>query len=88
MSIDSKGVWKYCYWLDDEGLSRLKKQMEEKDTAMVQAEKNPCEALKGDIGYAEPHTWDVICKHDASPWYRASRHVGKNLIVSSFPLVL
>ena len=53
---------------------------------MVQAEKNPCEALKGDIGYAEPHTWDVICKHDASPWYRASKHKGKHLVVSSFPL--
>ena len=86
MSSESKGIWKYCYWLDDEGLSQLKKQMEEKGTVMVQAEKNPCEVLKGEIGYAQPHTWDVICKHDASPWYRASKHAGKHLIVSSFPL--
>jgi len=86
MPTNRKGIWKYCYWLDDSGLSRLKKQMEEKSTAMVKAEKNPCEALKGEIGYAEPLTWDIICKHDAAPWYRASKHVGKNLVVSSFPL--
>ena len=86
MSPESKGIWKYCYWLDDEGLSQLKEQMEEKGTTMVQAEKNPCEALKGEIGYATPHTWDVICTHDASPWYRASKHAGKHLVVSSFPL--
>ena len=60
--------------------------MEEKGTAMVKAEKNPCEALKGEIGYAEPFTWDIICKHDAAPWYRASKHVGENLVVSSFSL--
>lgn len=86
MSTNRKGIWKYCYWLDDAGLSRLKKQMEEKGTTMVQAEKNPCEVLKGEIGYAEPHTWEIICKHDAAPWYRASKHTGKNLVVSSFPL--
>ena len=60
--------------------------MGEKGTAMVQAEKNPCEALKSEIGYSEPHTWGVICKYDAEPWYRASKHAGKSLVVSSFPL--
>jgi hypothetical protein len=79
-------IWKYCYWLDDQRLQGLKKEMAKKKVEMVCAEKNPCEALKGEIGYAEPRSWDVICKHDAAPWYDASRHAGKNLVVSSFSL--
>ena len=86
MSTEKKGIWKYCYWLDDSALPKLKKQMEEKGMNMVQAERNPCEALKDEIGYAEPHTWGIICKHDAKPWYDTSKHAGKNLVVSSFPL--
>ena len=86
MSPNNNGIWKYCYWLDDPGLSELKQEMADQDTPMVRAEQNPCEALKGEIGYAEPTTWSTICKHDAAPWYRASKHNGKNLIVSSFPL--
>jgi len=79
-------ILKHCYWLDEQALGKLQKQMGEKGVEMVRAEKNPCEALRGDIGYAEPHTWDVICKYDAAPWYHASRHVGRTLLVSSFPL--
>ena len=30
MSTEKKGIWKYCYWMDDSALSKLKKQMEEK----------------------------------------------------------
>ena len=77
-------IWKYCYWLDDTALSQLKSRMMKKGITMIQAEKNPCEALKGEIGYAEPHTWEVICRYDAAPWFRASKHAGKNLVVSSF----
>jgi len=79
-------ILKYCYWLDDQFLAMLRKQMAEKRMEIVGAERNPCEALRGEIGYAEPHTWDIICKHDAAPWYHASRHAGKTLVVSSFPL--
>ena len=86
MSRNNNGIWKYCYWLDDQGLSELKQEMADQGTPIVRAEQNPCEALKGEIGYAEPTTWSTICKHDAAPWYRASKHNGKNLIVSSFPL--
>ena len=86
MSTKEKGTWKYCYWLDDSALSKIKKQMEENGIKMVQAERNPCEALKDEIGYAEPHKWGTICKHDAKPWYNASKHAGENLVVSSFPL--
>ncbi len=86
MAEKEGNIWKYCYWLDDQRLQGLKKEMAEKKVEMVRAEKNPCEALKGDIGYAELHTWEVICEHDAAPWYAASKHVGKNLVISSFPL--
>ena len=86
MSPTNNGIWKYCYWLDDSGLTKLKKEMEDQDIPIIRAEQNPCEALKGDIGYAEPPTWSTICKHDAAPWYRASKHNGKNLVASSFSL--
>jgi hypothetical protein len=84
MPAHKEEIWKFCYWLDDTVLSQLKSRMAEQGIAMVQAEKNPCEALKGEIGYAEPHTWDIICKYDAAPWYHTSKHAGKNLVVSSF----
>jgi hypothetical protein len=86
MVTNENEILKYCYWLDDQSLTMLKKQMEGKGIEMGRAEKNPCEALKIDVAYAEPHTWDVICKHDAAPWYHASEHAGKNLVASSFPL--
>ncbi len=86
MSPNKNGTWKYCYWLNDSGLSQLKKEMADQDIPLIRAEQNPCEALKGEIGYAEPETWSTICKHDAAPWYNASKHAGANLVSSSFPL--
>jgi hypothetical protein len=86
MVTNDNEILKYCYWLDDQFLAMLKKQMKGKGVEMGRAERNPCEVLSGEIGYAEPNTWDVICKHDAAPWYHASRHAGKTLVVSSSPL--
>ena len=86
MVTNENEILKYCYWLDDQSLAMLKKQMEGKGIEMVRAERNPCETLKIEVGYAEPHTWDVICKHDAAPWYHASEHAGKNLVTSTSPL--
>ena len=80
---------KYIYWLDEQKLTELKKRMEEKGIEMLRPESFnifPCEAFKGDIGYAEPISWGVICKYDAVPWYRASKHAGKSFVASSFPL--
>jgi hypothetical protein len=79
-------IWKYCYWLNQTSFAQLQHELADKNISMVQAHKNPCEALRGDAGYAEPATWSVICKHDAAPWYRASRHAGETLVVTSFPL--
>ena len=80
------GIWKYCYWVDQALFVRLQQELAGQNISMVKAQQNPCEALRGEAGYAEPATWEAICKHDAAPWYRASRHAGKILAVTSFPL--
>jgi hypothetical protein len=86
MAPDKQDIWKYCYWFDDQGVLQVKKELREKGIEMTPARQNPCEALRGQIGCAEPPVWDVICKHDAAPWYHASSHDGKHLVVSSFAL--
>jgi hypothetical protein len=79
-------VWKYSYWLDKETFEMLECELRDKKIEMIRAKQNPCEALQGTVGCAEPHTWSVICKYDAAPWYLASPHAGEYLVVSSFPL--
>lgn len=78
--------WKYCYWLGREAFDRLDASLREKGIEMPRAKQNPCEALLGDIGCAAPEVWPLICRFDAAPWYNASQHVGKYLVVSSQPL--
>ena len=82
----SNDVWKYCYWISSATLSNLQQQMLKKGVPMAGAVQNPCEALIGEIGYAEPDVWNVICKHDAAPWYHQSKFKGKALVCSSFSL--
>ena len=86
MPEKKNGAWKYCYWLDGSALAELQRELAKHNITMTRAQNNPCEALRGEAGYAEPATWDVICKHDAAPWYRASPHAGEILAVTSFPL--
>ena len=78
--------WKYCYWINEKNLEKMKRQMADRGIEPVQAKQNSCEALRGEIGYAEPAVWSVICKHDAAPWYNTSKFKDKYLVVSSFPL--
>jgi hypothetical protein len=78
--------WKYCYWLDQGTFEKLKKQMEEKGMEIVYAKQTPCEALRGDIGCAEPQSWTQLCKYDAAPWYHSSPKAGKYMVISSSPL--
>ena len=86
MNVNKDEIWKYVYWLDDNSLAELQKQMKAKGTDMVCAQHSPFETMRGDIGYAEPHIWPVLCKPDATPWYTQSKYRGKHLVVSSFPL--
>ena len=86
MTADTNGTWKYCYWMNQTAFAQLQEELAGQNISMVRAQRNPCEALRGEVGYAEPSTWDVICKHDAAPWYRSSKHAGESLVVASYPL--
>ena len=86
METNNNKIWKYSYWLDDRFLEQLKKEMYDKGITMKGAQYSPCEVLRDEIGYAEPHVWPVLCKPDATPWYGESKFNGKNLVVSSFLL--
>ncbi len=79
-------IWKYCYWLEQPTFEKLKNNLQGKGIEILPAKQNVCEALLSEIGYAEPQVWPEICKHDATPWYKESKHAGKNLVVSSFRL--
>ena len=79
-------VWKYCYWLDDKRFQDVQQEMAAKGVHMRQAEKNPCEVLLDDVGYAAPDCWSAICRFDAQPWFEASPFKDKTLLVSSTPL--
>jgi len=84
--MKSSPPWKYCYWMDSPVLEKLKKEFSEKNRPLARAEKNPCEILNAEIGFAEPETWEMICKHDAAVWYDCSPFKGKTLVISSAPL--
>ena len=86
MQSEQNKPWKYVYWFDEQGALQAKKELQDKGVEPVQAKQNPCEALRGEAGFAEPGVWNIICKHDAAPWYHASQHAGKYLVVSSAPL--
>jgi hypothetical protein len=79
-------IFKFCYWVSDKTLFNLKQQMLVKEIHMTDAKQNPCEALIGEIGYAEPDIWSVICRFDAAPWYNKSKFKGMTLVASSFRL--
>jgi len=81
-----KDVWKHCYWLDEKRFNTFQEEMKTQGLEMRRAEKNPCETLLDDIGYAAPDCWGVICGYDAKPWFEASPFAGKTLIVTSAPL--
>ncbi len=81
--MQQKDVWKYCYWLDEKRFNKFQEEMQAQGLEMRRAEKNPCEALLDDIGYATPDCWSTICLHDALPWFEASPFAGKTLVISS-----
>jgi len=81
-----KDVWKYCYWLEEKRFNTFQEEMKAQGLEMRRAEKNPCEALLDDIGYAAPDCWSAICRFDALPWFEASSFTGKTLVVTSTSL--
>ena len=79
-------IWRHVYWMHDTLLEQLRSWSGAEQIDLVEAEKNPCEALRGQVGIAAPATWDVICRFDAAPWYHGSRRAGQTLVTSADPL--
>jgi hypothetical protein len=79
-------VWKHIYWLDEARMSALLAQKRAEGIDLPRAQQNACEILLSDIGYAAPDIWQVICRHDAGPWYEQSPYAGKYVVASSRPL--
>ncbi len=77
---------KYSYFFDSSMFSDVMEYLKEKDITPGEAKQNPCEILKDEIGFAAPSVWQVICRHDALPWYEKSKKEGKYLVISSFAL--
>ena len=75
--------WKYCYWLDAGRFESVQQEKAVQGLEMRRAEKNPCEVLLDDVGYAAPECWSAICRFDAQPWFEASPFKDKTLVVCS-----
>ncbi len=81
--MQQENVWKYCYWLDEKRFNMFQQEMKARGLEMRRAEKNPCEVLLDDIGYAAPDCWVAICRYDAQPWFDTSPFTGKTLVATS-----
>lgn len=77
---------KYCYFFDTDRFNLLMQDLKTRNITPAEAKQNPCEILKDDIGFAAPAVWQVICKHDALPWYEQSQKSGRYLVLSSADL--
>jgi hypothetical protein len=84
--MQQKDVWKYCYWLEEKRFNTFQEEMKAQGLEMRRAEKNPCETLLDDIGYAVPDCWSAICRFDAQPWFEASPFKNKTLVATSTSL--
>jgi hypothetical protein len=77
---------KYCYWLDSNGFTSVKKVLEEEGNQGTDETHLPCRILRTskDLGYVAPSAWNGFCKRRTS-WYWKSERAGKFLIVSNKP---
>ena len=78
---------KYCYWLDSNGFTSVKKVLEEKENQGTDETHLPCRVLKTstELGYVAPSAWNGFCKRRTS-WYWRSEKAEKFLIVSNKPM--
>jgi hypothetical protein len=78
---------KFCYWVDDDRLKKVRKNIEQKGAELDEEARIPCRVLRPSkgIGYLAPPAWDGFCKRRTS-WYRRSDKVGKFLVVSNTSL--
>jgi hypothetical protein len=77
---------KYCYWLDLNGFTSVKKLLEEEGNQGTGETHLPCRVLKTstELGYVAPSAWNGFCKRRTS-WYWKSDKAEKILIVSNKP---
>jgi len=80
---------KYCYWVDSQGFSTVRKHLESKHIELPEETRIPCRVLRPsmEIGYIAPLAWEGFCKRKTS-WYLSSEKLGKFLFVSNGPLTL
>ena len=78
---------KYCYWLDSNGFTSVKKVLEEEGNQGTDETHLPCRVLKTstELGYVAPSAWNGFCKRRTS-WYWRSEKAEKFLVVSNKPM--
>lgn len=78
---------KYCYWLDFNGFTSVKKAFEEGGNQGNDETHLPCRVLRAskELGYVVPSAWNGFCKRRTS-WYWKSDKAEKFLIVSNTSL--
>jgi hypothetical protein len=78
---------KFCYWVDLQGLKKVKKSLVEKGIQLTDEARIPCLVLRAsrEVGYLAPPAWDGFCKRRTS-WYWKSDKAGKFLVVSNTSL--
>jgi len=78
---------KFCYWLDSNGFTSVKKVLEEEGNQGTDETHLPCRVLKPsmELGYVAPSAWYGFCKRRTS-WYRRSNKAGKFLVVGNTSL--
>ena len=78
---------KFCYWVDPEGLKKVREGVERSGGEFDDEVRIPCRVLRAsrEISYCAPAAWDGFCKRRTS-WYGKSDKAGKFLVVSNTPL--
>jgi len=81
------GYRKFCYWVDLEGLRRVRNSSEDKGFHLEDEARVPCRVLRAsrEVGYLAPPAWDGFCKRRTS-WYRRSDKADRFLVVSNTSL--
>jgi hypothetical protein len=82
------GYKKFCYWVDSDGLEKVRNNLEEREIEPTDESRIPCRVLKAstETGFIVPSAWYGFCKRRTS-WYWESEKAGKTLVVSKAPIV-
>ncbi|NWG04352.1 MAG: hypothetical protein HXY44_15980, partial [Syntrophaceae bacterium] len=78
---------KFCYWMDSDGLKKVREEIEQKGGELDDEPRIPCRVLRPsrEIAYLPPPAWDGFCKRRTS-WYKRSNKEGQFLFVSNSSL--